>query len=141
VSKNKIVGLNGIRFFEFINYFFESVLYSLCEFLDLMPPKKNLNEIVSGATPPPFRIFAGELPRRLRRRKRFGLIQEYCTSEEKNYTTLLEPFLKKIDDALRTPKLNARTGKKEGGWRGKEFLPALAFCRRRISYFTLRNVP
>ena len=33
-------------------------------------------EIVSGAAPPPFRIFAGELPRRRRRRKRFGLIQE-----------------------------------------------------------------
>ena len=35
---------------------------------------------------------------------------------------------------------NARAGKKEGGW-GKEFLPALAFRRRRISYFALRNAP
>jgi len=26
------------------------------------------------------------------------------------------------------PKLNARAGKKEGGWGGKEFLPALAFA-------------
>jgi len=24
---------------------------------------------------------------------------------------------------------------------GREFLPALAFCRYRISYFNLRNVP
>jgi hypothetical protein len=36
-------------------------------------------EIVSGAAPPPFRIFAGGFPRRLRRRNAFGLIQEYCT--------------------------------------------------------------
>ena len=35
-------------------------------------------EIVSGAAPPPFRIFAGGIPRRLRRRNAFGLIQEYC---------------------------------------------------------------
>ncbi len=46
-------------------------------------------EIVSGAAPPPFRIFAllrfsasdgqaGGLPRCLRRRNAFGLIQEYC---------------------------------------------------------------
>ena len=34
------------------------------------------------AAPPPFRIFAGGLPRRRRRRKRFGLIQEYCTRLE-----------------------------------------------------------
>jgi hypothetical protein len=31
------------------------------------------------AAPPPFRIFVGELPRRRRRRKRFGLIQVSCT--------------------------------------------------------------
>ena len=36
-------------------------------------------EIVSGAAPPPFRIFAGGFPRRRRRRNAFGLIQEYCT--------------------------------------------------------------
>jgi len=36
-------------------------------------------EIVSGAASPPFRIFAGGLPRRRRRRNAFGLIQEYCT--------------------------------------------------------------
>jgi len=37
-------------------------------------------EIVSGAAPPPFRIFAGGgIPRRRRRRNAFGLIQEYCT--------------------------------------------------------------
>jgi len=34
-------------------------------------------------------------------------------------------------------KSDARAGKKEGGWGGKEFLPALAFRRRRISYFAL----
>jgi len=46
-------------------------------------------EIVSGAAPPPFRIFAGGLPclagrqaRRRRRRNAFGLIQEYCTSKD-----------------------------------------------------------
>jgi len=33
-------------------------------------------EIVSGAAPPPFRIFAGGIPRRRRRRNAFGLIQE-----------------------------------------------------------------
>ena len=39
-------------------------------------------EIVSGAAPPPFRIFAGGLPRPepVEGRKRFGLIQEYCTN-------------------------------------------------------------
>jgi len=37
-------------------------------------------EIVSGAAPPPFRIFAGGLPRRRRRRNAFGLIQGYCTN-------------------------------------------------------------
>jgi len=40
-------------------------------------------EIVIGAALPPFRPpvggFAGGLPRRRRRRKWFGLIQEYCT--------------------------------------------------------------
>lgn len=44
-----------------------------------MNAAKEKLEIVSGAASPPFRIFAGGLPRRLRRRKRFGLIQEYCT--------------------------------------------------------------
>jgi len=36
-------------------------------------------EIVSGAAPPPFQIFAEGLPRRRRRRNAFGVIQEYCT--------------------------------------------------------------
>jgi len=36
------------------------------------------------AAPPPFRIFAGGLSRRLRRRKRFGLIQVSCTTLEKS---------------------------------------------------------
>jgi hypothetical protein len=35
-----------------------------------------------GAAPPPFRIFAGGLPRRRRRRNAFELIQEYSTSKE-----------------------------------------------------------
>src|SRR3989344_945122 len=39
-------------------------------------------EIVIRAAPPPFRIFAGGLPRRRRRRNAFGLIQEYCTMEK-----------------------------------------------------------
>jgi len=43
-------------------------------------------KIVSGAAPPPFRIFARGLPRRLRRRNAFGLIQEYCT--KKRYIAL-----------------------------------------------------
>src|SRR3989344_1560041 len=34
--------------------------------------------VLSGAAPPPFRIFAGGLPRPRRGRKAFGLIQEYC---------------------------------------------------------------
>jgi hypothetical protein len=38
--------------------------------------------VLIGAAPPPFRIFAGGFPRRLRRRNAFGLIQEYCTIEE-----------------------------------------------------------
>src|SRR3989344_9214262 len=33
------------------------------------------------AAPPPFRIFAGGLPRRRRRRKRFGLIPVFCTTQ------------------------------------------------------------
>ena len=37
-------------------------------------------------------------------------------------------------------KLNVRAGKKEGGWEGKEFLPAIALRHRQISYFALRNV-
>jgi len=38
--------------------------------------------VFSGAASPPFRIFAGGLPRRRRRRKRFGLIQVSCTTLE-----------------------------------------------------------
>jgi len=42
-------------------------------------------------------------------------------------------FTKTLNDcALRAQNLNARAGKKEGVG-GKEFLPALAFRRRRIS--------
>jgi len=44
-------------------------------------------EIVSGAAPPPFRIFAGGLPRRRRRRNAFELFLEYSTNrnlQEKN---------------------------------------------------------
>ena len=39
-------------------------------------------EIVSGAASPPFRIFVGGLPRRLRRRNAFGLSLEYCTIKD-----------------------------------------------------------
>ena len=39
--------------------------------------------VLSGAAPPPFRIFAGGLPRRRRRRNAFGLIQEYSINEKK----------------------------------------------------------
>ena len=54
-------------------------------------------EIVSGATLPPFRIFAGGLPRRRRRRNAFGLIQEYCEvkrsvrSKQANSFTIISP--------------------------------------------------
>jgi hypothetical protein len=46
-------------------------------------------EISSGAAPPPFRIFAGGLPCRLRRRNAFGLIQEYRTIWYNKYMDLL----------------------------------------------------
>src|SRR3989344_3304361 len=39
--------------------------------------------VLSGAAQPPFRIFVGGFPRRRRRRNASGLIQEYCTREEK----------------------------------------------------------
>ncbi|MBI4812317.1 recombinase family protein, partial [Candidatus Falkowbacteria bacterium] len=38
--------------------------------------------VLSGAAPPPFRIFAGGLPRRRRRRNAFGLSLIYCTISE-----------------------------------------------------------
>jgi len=47
---------------------------------ELVVAKEKL-EIVSDAAPPPFRIFAGGIPRRRRRRNAFGLIQEYCKIE------------------------------------------------------------
>jgi len=50
--------------------------------IELNTAKEKL-EIVIRAAPPPFRIFAGGLPRRLRRRNAFGLIQEYCTRQNK----------------------------------------------------------
>jgi len=37
-------------------------------------------EIVNGVAPPYFRIFAGEIPRHLRRQNVFGLIQECSTN-------------------------------------------------------------
>ncbi|OHA26731.1 MAG: hypothetical protein A3C06_00265 [Candidatus Taylorbacteria bacterium RIFCSPHIGHO2_02_FULL_46_13] len=54
-----------------------------------MNAAKEKFEIVSGAAPPPFRIFAGGLPRRRRLRNAFGLIQEYCKSEWKKQRKLL----------------------------------------------------
>jgi len=38
--------------------------------------------VLIGAAPPPFRIFAGGLPRRRRRRNAFELSLIYCTSTE-----------------------------------------------------------
>ena len=38
--------------------------------------------VLIGTASPHFQDFAGGLPRRRRWRKRFGLIQEYCTSKE-----------------------------------------------------------
>jgi len=38
--------------------------------------------VLIGAAPPHFRIFAGGLPRRRRRRNAFGLSLIYCTSSE-----------------------------------------------------------
>jgi len=43
--------------------------------LILRTAAKEKLEIVSGAAPPPFRIFAGGIFRK----NAFGLIQEYCT--------------------------------------------------------------
>ena len=43
-------------------------------------------EIVSGAAPPPSRIFAGGFPRRRRRRNAFGLSLEYCTNMRVSYS-------------------------------------------------------
>jgi len=62
-------------------------------------------EIVSGAAPPPFRIFAGGFLRRRKRRKRFGLIQEYCTKEK----DLLEEIFSELAfglGSLETPRTN-----------------------------------
>ena len=50
---------------------------------DSLNAAKEKLEIVSGAAPPPFRIFAGGIPRRRRRQNAFGLIQEYCTPKPK----------------------------------------------------------
>ncbi|MCX6813159.1 MAG: hypothetical protein NTV77_01580 [Candidatus Azambacteria bacterium] len=64
--------------------------FTIKKFSFLLSPKTWFEPIVFsgslavliGAAPPPFRIFAGGLPRRLRRRNAFGLIQEYCTTKE-----------------------------------------------------------
>jgi hypothetical protein len=54
-------------------------------YLDIRFANSELNaakeklEIVSGAAPPPFRIFAGGFFRK----NAFGLIQEYCTQNQK----------------------------------------------------------
>jgi hypothetical protein len=59
-------------------YFSYNTFVFALRILGLNAAKEKL-EIVSGAAPPPFRIFAGGFPRRRRRRNAFGLIQEYCT--------------------------------------------------------------
>jgi len=55
------------------------MFFSLRNFSTGFNAAKEKLEIVSGAAPPPFGIFAGGFPRRRRRRNAFGLIQEYCT--------------------------------------------------------------
>jgi hypothetical protein len=75
---------------SFLFDFFQNLSYNIFAFgirfanSELNAAKEKL-EIVSGAAPPPFRIFAGGLPRRRRRRNAFGLIQEYCTNHAKSY--------------------------------------------------------
>jgi len=59
------------------NFCYHVIVFAL-RILGLNVAKEKL-EIVSGTAPPPFRIFAGGIPRRRRRRNAFGLIQEYCT--------------------------------------------------------------
>ena len=56
------------------------------------------------------------------------------------YLTKSEPILNGIDGALRAPNWTLGRAKRKGVG-GKEFLPALAFRHRRISYFALRNAP
>jgi len=68
----------GIFFFDLSHYFSYNIFVFVSRILGLNAAKEKL-EIVSGAAPPPFRIFAGGIPRRRRRRNAFGLIQEYCT--------------------------------------------------------------
>jgi len=70
---------------------FSNLLYQrIKKFSFLLSPKTWFEPIVFpgslavliGAAPPHFRIFAGGIPRRRRRRNAFGLIQEYCTAKE-----------------------------------------------------------
>ena len=54
--------------------------------------------------------------------------------------TKSEHILNRTDGALRAPNWTLGRAKRKGVG-GKKFLPALAFRRRRISYFALRNAP
>src|SRR3989344_1073564 len=68
-------------------------LQSAIKIIELVAAKEKL-EIVSGAAPPPFRIFAGGLPRPALFAKRagrnaFGLIQEYCIETNSQFTILI----------------------------------------------------
>src|SRR3989344_2701970 len=79
------LGARTFSIFETIEIFIKILYYLDIHFvnswIELNTAKEKL-EIVIRAAPPPFRIFAGGLPRRLRRRNAFGLIQEYCTRKE-----------------------------------------------------------
>jgi hypothetical protein len=55
--------------------------------LELNAAKEKL-EIVSGAAPPPFRIFAGGFFRK----SAFGLIQEYCTKNNSDHGVIFDSY-------------------------------------------------
>lgn len=65
-------------FFDFLTIFLYNTFVFASRTLELNAAKEKL-EIVSGAAPPPFRIFAGGIPRRLRWRNAFELSLEYST--------------------------------------------------------------
>ena len=46
---------------------------------ELVAAKEKLEIVIGAASPQILNFFAGGIPRRLRRRNAFGLIQEYCT--------------------------------------------------------------
>src|SRR3989344_2963117 len=78
-----IVFKRMIKKFSFPQIWFEPMFLtgSLAVFIGAAPRYHPPSAELRGR-PPPFRIFAGGLPRRRGRRNAFGLIQEYCTSKE-----------------------------------------------------------